>query len=86
MLEVVLEIIKEFEGKEFRQTRGAEFHYKVNGNVLELSRTNQSISKGTIKEALVHVPLKNATPLQKLRVTSYLFAILMDNRIRSSNW
>lgn len=53
MIEVVWERIKEFEGKEFRQIRGGEFYYKVNGNSLELSRTNQIISKGTIKEALV---------------------------------
>lgn len=86
MLEVVWERIKEFEGEEFKQIRGGEFHYKVNGNILELSRTNQSISKGTIKEALLHVPLKNTTSLQKLRAPSYLFAILMDNRIRRSDW
>ncbi|MGG3436114.1 hypothetical protein ABER96_04075 [Bacillus subtilis] len=86
MLEVIWERIREFEGEEFKQIRGGEFHYKVNGNVLELSRTNQSISKGTIKEALLHVLLKNTNPLQQLRAPSYLFAILMDNRIRRSDW
>ena len=86
MLEVVWERIKEFEGKEFKQIRGGEFYYKVNGNILDLSRTNQTISKGTIKEALLHVPLKNTTPLQKLRAPSYLFAILVDKRIRKNDW
>lgn len=86
MLEVVWERIREFEGKEFKQIRGGEFYYKVKGNILELSRTNYTISKGSIKEALLHVPLRNTTPLQKLRAPSYLFAILMDNRIRQNDW
>lgn len=55
-------------------------------DILGLSRTNQAISKGTIKEALLHVPLKNTTSLQKFRAPTYLFAILMDNRIRQSDW
>ena len=38
------------------------------------------------EEALKFVPLNNTVPLQNLQAPSYLFAILMDKRIRKSDW
>ena len=86
LLEQVWERIKEFEGEEFCQIRGGKFTYALKGNLLELSRTNRSVSKNAIKEALKFVPLNNTVPLQNLQAPSYLFAILMDKRIRKSDW
>ncbi len=86
MLEEVWERMKEFEGKEFSQIRGGKFTYKIKGNLLELSRTNRTISKNTLKEALKFVPLYNTVPLQNLQAPSYLFAILMDRRVRRNDW
>jgi len=86
MLDEVWKRIIDCEGEKFKQIRGGEFFYKVNGNRLELSRTNQFIFKSTIKEALIHVPLKNTVSLQNLRAPSNLFSILMDSRIRRDNW
>jgi hypothetical protein len=86
MIEEVWKRILENEGNIFRQIKGGEFTYKVKGNVVELSRTNRSVSKNTFNEALKHVPLKNTVPLQNLQAPSYLFAILMDNRVRRDDW
>ncbi|MEK4343177.1 hypothetical protein [Brevibacillus sp. FSL L8-0710] len=86
MIEMVWDRIKDSEGQIFRQLRGGEFTYEVKGNVIVLSRTNRSVSKSTFQEALKYVPLENTVPVQKLQAPSYLFAILMDARIRKNDW
>ena len=86
MIDNLWERITQCEGQAFYQIRGGEFTYQVKGNVLTLSRTNRSISKNTINEALQFVPLENTVPLQHLQAPSYLFAILMDERIRRTDW
>lgn len=85
-IEEVWEKILSNEGGIFRQIRGGEFTYSAKGNLLFLDRTNRSITKNTVKEALKHVPLKNTVPLQNLQAPSYLYAILTDARIRNKSW
>lgn len=70
----------------FQQIRAGEFTYKINGNNMQLSRTNSSVFKVTFEEALKNVPLENTVPVQRLQVPSYLYAILMDKRIRRNDW
>lgn len=86
MIEVIWERINENEAQVFKQIKGGEFTYKVEGNTIKLSRTNRIVSKSTFAEALKNVPLENTVPLQRLQAPSYLFAILMDNRIRQNDW
>lgn len=86
MIESIWKRISENEGEVFKQKRGAEFTYEVKGNSIKLSRTNRIVSKNTFIEALKHIPLDNTVPLQHLQGPSYLFAILMDSRIRKDNW
>lgn len=86
MIDVVWQRIIENEGQVFKQIRGGEFTYKVSGNTIKLSRTNRTVAKSTFNEALKFVPLENTVPLQPLQAPSYLFAILMDNRIRKGDW
>ncbi|WP_409274906.1 hypothetical protein V1499_06960 [Neobacillus sp. SCS-31] len=86
MIEQVWKRISQNEGQVFKQIKGGEFTYKVSGNTIELDRTNRNVSKGTFAEALKYVPLENTVPLQKLQAPSYLFAILMDQRIRKNDW
>lgn len=78
--------IKTLEGAPFFQIRGKEFSYAVEGDYLDLSTTNQKISKAHIMEALQLVPLVNTSPVQHLRAPSYIYAILMDSRIRQQDW
>jgi len=85
-INVVWKRICEHEGQEFRQIRGKPFTYSVSGNVLFLNCTNRSISKRTIEQALEYVPLDNTVPVQHLQAPSYIYAILMDNRICNGLW
>ena len=39
-----------------------------------------------MEEAAALVPLANTVPVQHLRAPSYIYAILMDPRIRQSDW
>lgn len=74
------------EGETFRQIRGKEFTYDVVGQGIRRSTTNQTLPKNTIAKALERMPVVSTTPLQDLRGPSYLFAILMDRRIRAGEW
>lgn len=85
-IDAVWKRIAENAGKEFRQIRGKAFSYSVTENTAYLDCTNRSFSKKTIESALEFVPLKNTTPIQHLQAPSYLYAILMDDRIRYSLW
>jgi hypothetical protein len=78
--------IKANEGKSFRQIRGKEFTYAVVGSALVPNTTNQNISRAHFEEAMKLMPMRDTTLLQHLRGPSYLFAILMDQRIRGSDW
>ena len=78
--------IKANEGKTFQQIRGKEFSYTVVESSLVLSTTNQKIARSVLAEAIKLMPLRDTVPLQHLRAPSYLFAILMDQRIRGDDW
>ena len=78
--------IKANEGQRFRQIRGQEFTYAVVGSSVVPSTTKQNISRSHFAEAMQLMPLSNTTDLQHLRGPSYLFAILMDPRIRGDDW
>lgn len=74
-------------GENFYQIRGREFTYIISGGHVIPDRTRQQIPKSHFEKALEYVPLENTIPLQKnLRGPSYIYAILMDNRIRRSDW
>jgi len=74
-------------GEKFYQIKGGKFSYTVEGGHIYLSRTPQRILKSHFEKVLAFVPLENTVPLQnKLRGPSFIFAILMDKRIRQSDW
>ena len=75
------------EGKTFRQKLGQEFIYTIKGNAIVPSTTKWSISISSFEKALKYVPLKNTAIIQKSCYgPSYVFAILMDQRIRNGLW
>ena len=78
--------IKAHEGETFTQIRGGEFTYEVSGNTVIPDRTNRMFPRSQFEEAFTLVPLKNTVPLQHLQGPSYIFAIMMDDRIRKSDW
>lgn len=73
-------------GEPFQQIRGGEFRYEVRSGAVWPDRTNRALPRAHFEKALEHVPLSSTVPLQRLQGPSYLYAILMDGRIRQSDW
>jgi hypothetical protein len=78
--------ITDNQGQSFRQKRGKEFKYKVQGATVYLSTTNHSFSKGHMEKALKYVPLVGPGQINNLHAPSYIYGILMDDRIRHELW
>ena len=70
------------EGEEFRQKMGQIFTYKIHGNVLVPSTTDQNLPKSQFEKALERMPLEGPGQINDLRGPSYLYAILTDDRIK----
>ena len=68
-------------GETFRQVRGGEFTYRVEGGSVWPDRTNRNLGKSQFAQAFDRRPLTSTTQLQDLQGPSYLFAILTDARI-----
>lgn len=82
----VWERIRSCEGKIFTQKRGGKFSYNLSGETLNLSRTNQRLSRSVFETAYERTPVDMPSQLTDLRAPSYLFSILMDPRIRKKDW
>ena len=86
MIEKVWSRIVCCEGDVFTQIKGKTFSYKVEYNSIVPSTTNVSIAKSQFEKALEFVPLVNTTPIQHLWAPSYIYAILMDEKISRGDW
>lgn len=78
--------IEAHEGEEFRQKLGKPFSYEVKSGSVRLSTTNRQIPKSAFEEALRRFPWRSLTELQDLQGPSFIYGILMDPRIRASDW
>lgn len=74
------------QGETFTQVRGGEFRYEVRGNTIIPNRTHQQFARAQIEAAYARMPVNGPGALQDLRGPSYLFAVLMDDRIRQGQW
>ena len=84
--DTVWQRIVSYSGKTFTQIRGGKFTYEIVGGHVIPDRTNQQIPKSHFEDAFQLLPLENTVPVQHLRGPSYIFAILMDYRIRNDDW
>ena len=71
---------------EFHLIKGAKFRYAVKAGHVIPDRTNQQIPKSHFEKALSLVPFGNTAEIQQLRGPSFIYAILMDARIRRTDW
>lgn len=85
-IDVVWSRLREHEGETFRQIRGAEFRYSIADSGFRPDRTDWNIPRGHIEEALALVPLANTVQVRHLYGPSYIYGVLMDPRIRQSDW
>jgi hypothetical protein len=84
--EAVWARIESSQGQSFRQMRGGEFTYEVKSGCVAPDRTNRLIPRSHFERAWEMVPLENTVPVQSLQGPSYIYAILMDPRIRAGEW
>jgi len=84
---VVWSRIERRQNETFRQAKGQEFTYRVVGNVIEPSTTKVRIHKSQFAKALPHAPFGKVSDVPKsVFGPSYVYAILMDRRIREDDW
>ena len=81
--EAIWDNVQKNEGEVFHQIKGNPFTYTVNHSKtsIQLSTTNQAITRNQLEKAAQLLPFENTVPLQHLRAPSYLFALLTDKRI-----
>jgi len=73
-------------GEDFRLVRGDLFQYEVPGNYLLPVGRVRHLSRTNFAKALDRLPLENTRSVSDLQGPSYVYAILMDPRIRRSDW
>jgi hypothetical protein len=78
--------LTQHQGETFRQIRGGEFTYQLTDRALTPDRTDWSIPRSAFVEALGLVPLENTKAVQHLFGPSFLYAVLMDPRLRRTDW
>ena len=78
--------IRAHAGEQFAQKRGGEFTYHVAGSSVIPDRTNRSLPRSDFEKALTMVPLDGPGKIQHLQGPSYIYAVLMDDRIRDCDW
>lgn len=78
--------LADHEGDAFTQIRGGTFSYSLSHTALRPDRTDWAIPRTHFEEALALVPLKSTVAVQHLYGPSYIYAVLMDPRVRTSGW
>jgi hypothetical protein len=82
--------IVEHQGAEFRTMKNLPFTHKVEGNGIWFyrngKRIEQRLGSHEVERAIPLCPVNKTTDLKRFRDPSYLFGLLMDPRIRSTDW
>lgn len=80
--------IESFAGQTFRLKRGKAFTYSVASGAIHLHTTNRMIPRSDIRRCLERLPFSDTTVPNGLGVQgpSYVYAIMMDERIRAGDW
>jgi branched-subunit amino acid transport protein AzlD len=78
--------IQRCQGQTFTQKLGREFTYVTTASQLIPNRTNRLLPKSDFAKALRLVPLTGPGQIQHLQGPSYVYAVLMDRRIRLDDW
>ena len=77
-------------GEEFRTITGLPFTYTVPGAYLRVNRDgatiNRSLSKTNFAKATALMPATGPGQIRDRQGSAYTWAILMDTRIRQSDW
>jgi len=82
--------IEDHQGEEFWTARRLPFTYEVEGSGIwffrDGRRINRKVSRTQVDIAISRCPLASTTEIKDLIDYPYLFALLMDKRIRGEAW
>jgi len=88
--ESVWQRIKSHQGAEFRTATRLPFTYAVEGTGIWFFREgrpiNRKLSRTQVDKAIARCPLRSTTEIKDLMDYPYLYALLMDPRIRREAW
>jgi len=73
-------------GQPFYLARGQEFTYRLQSNAVVPTTTSYPIYRSQFEKAFERVPLLSTQAVQDLRGPSYVYAVLMADRIRIGEW
>lgn len=73
-------------GQQFHTVSGLPFTYEVTGSYLRVDRANRSLSRTNFARALPLLPADGPGQPRDRQGASYMWAILMDPRIRQEEW
>ena len=90
LVEAVWSRIIKNQGEQFQTRKGLPVTYKVDGNGIWFfrggERINRKVTRSQVEVAISRCPLKSTTEIKDLMDYPYLFAVLMDPRIRAQAW
>jgi hypothetical protein len=82
--------IESHQGEEFKTVTGLPFTYAVEGAGIWFfrhgRRINRKLTRTQVEVAIARCPLTSTTEIKDLMDFAYLFALLMDARIRGEAW
>ena len=77
-------------GEQFHTARGYPFEYEIDGKGIWFFRNGKRINRKLTRKqfdiGVSRCPLKATTEIADLMDYAYLFALLMDRRIRGTDW
>jgi hypothetical protein len=88
--DAVWRVIQNYQGEQFHTVRGLPFSFEVQGNGIWFfrggKRVNRKLTRTQVELAISRCPLKSTTEIKDLMDYPYLFALLMDRRVRGQAW
>ena len=82
--------IESHQGEEFKTATKLPFTYAVEGAGIwffrDGRRINRKLTRSHVEKAIARCPLTSTTEIKDLMDFAYLFALLMDARIRGQAW
>jgi len=88
--ETVWQGMQKYQGELFHTSRGLPFTFEVEGTGIwffrNRKRINRKLTRAQFDLAISRCPLKSTTEIKDLMDYAYLFALLMDRRIRGQRW
>lgn len=82
--------IQRYAGEPFKTKHGRPFTYEVPGNYLRVTREgkeiNRSLSRTDFMKAAGAMPADGPGAIKDRQGSAYTWAILMDDRVRASDW